>query len=282
VNKGVVVKIIPNDEAPRDNKGNIFDIIINPNGIISRKNSGQLLELYTGRIVHTVNQKVKTYLSAGNVKKAIQEIITMYKKVANPTPTREAIIEGLKSLLEPKNEQKMEEFVDQISMHGVQLYIDPIDKLNISKIIEAMKYYGLKPKEKIYDPSIGGKTKTEVTFGYMYWEKTEHLAHKKLAARSIGPVQSSTGQAVKGKKNEGGQRVDELSIHTLLSYGAYNLLKEISTLSSDDLKTKYKAINLIYKNGKLRLNDVAKDAKSTSAQQMEVILKAMGVIDPTK
>lgn len=282
MNKGVIVKIIPNEEAPRDNKGNVFDIIMNPNGVISRKNSGQLLELYSGKILHVVNQKVKSYLDNGKIKQAINEIIILYTKVANKTPTSTHIIESLKSLGESKNKDMLEEFVNQISQSGVQLYLDPIDKLNIKKILDAMKYYGLKTREKIYDPSIGGRTKTSVTFGYMYWAKTEHLSAKKLAARSIGPMQASTGQAIRGKSKEGGQRVDELSIHSLLGYNATNILKEISTLSSDDLKTKFSAINMIYKNGKVRLNDVVKDAKSTSAEQMKVVLQAMGVADPSK
>jgi len=280
VNKGVVVKILPADETPRDNNGNLFDIIINPNGIISRKNAGQLLELYTGRIVHLVNTRVQKLISSNKYKSAVHEIKNMYKQLLNETPHKKYVLEQLDIILKDKTGNLLNEYIEFINTNGVQLYLDPIDKLNIKRILKAMAYYRLKPKEKIYDPSIGGKTKTPVTFGYMYWEKTIHLSSKKLSARSIGPVQSTTGQAVKGSKNEGGQRIDELSVHTLLSYGVYNYLFEISTLSSDDLKTKYRAINKIYKNGKLRLSELKEDAKSTSAEQMKTILKAMGVIKP--
>ena len=278
MNKGVVVKVLSEEEMPRDPKGNLFDIIINPQGIPSRKNSGQLLELYIGKIVHYINEKVAKLISSKSYIKAINLIESMYMHLMADTPYRKSILSNLKKLKAKSNEDQLNKFILYISKNKVPFFNDPVQSLEISRVIKALQFYGLKPKEKIYDPSIGSTTKTPVTFGYMYWEKTIHLAAKKMSARSIGPMQTATNQA-KRVSGESGQRIDELSVHTLLSYGVYNYLTEISTLSSDDIDSKYKAIQKIYKEGKIRLSDL-KGIKSTTSTQMSTILVAMGVVDP--
>jgi len=280
VNKGVIVKVLPEDEMPRDSKGQIFDIIINPQGVPSRKNSGQLLELYTGRVVHIVNQQIQNLIKNKKYTQALNSIINMHKLMLEDTVYKQKLIENLTKLKAKANEDKLEKFMIYISKNSAPLFVDPVQGLNIQRIIKAMIQYGIKPKEKIYDPSIGGMTKTPVTFGYMYWEKTIHMAAKKLSARSIGPVQTATKQAKK-VSGESGQRIDELSIHTLLSYGVYNYLTEISTLSSDDMDSKYEAIQKIYRDGKIKLIDL-KGVKSTTSTQLNTILIAMGVVDPSE
>ena len=278
MNKGVVSKILPADETPRDSKGKLFEIIANPQGVPSRKNSGQLLELYMGKIVHHVNEKITKLIESKSYIKVINAVETMYVQLMNDSPHRKAIIASLKKLKSKSNEAQLNKFILYISKNKVSFFNDPIQSLEIKNIVKALHYYGLKPKEKVYDPSIGGMTKNPVTFGYMYWEKTIHLSAKKMSARSIGPMQTATNQA-KRVSGESGQRVDELSVHTLLSYGVYNYLTEISTLSSDDVDSKYQAIQKIYKEGKIRLSDL-KGIKSTTSTQMSTILVAMGVVDP--
>lgn len=276
MNKGVITKVLPLDEMPRDSKGVPFDIIINPTGVISRKNSGQLIELYQGRIIKHVNNLVMHAIKERKYKSALSEILKMNKLINPNKKYVSELSEIFKKLL--KSNDKLESYIASISEAGVPLVIDPVKKHDINNIVNAMNEYGIKTKEKIYDPSIGGKTKTSVSYGYMYWSKAEHMSEFKYHARSRGMSQAATGQAVKGSKNEGGQRVGELDMFALLSYDVNNYIAELSTLSSDDIKSKNQALGKIYTQGNVSIKDL-RDIKSSSSEQLKSILQGMGLIE---
>lgn len=276
MNKGIVASILPDKEMPRDPNGIPFEIIMNPTGVPSRKNPGQIIEMYCGKIVHEVNRLVAQHIKAGRYKDAIVEILRM-NEFLQPPENYKRIKAKLQETI--KSKEAFEKFILEISNKIIPHIQDPMSKIELSQIFKALAYYNLPSRTKIYEPLIGGKTKTKVAYGYVYWNKTEHLSDKGLHARSLGMMNLESNQATKGSKNEGGQRVGELDMFALLAYDLTDYLQEIVSLSSDDIKSKNKAINNIYKNGELFLSDL-KDIRSSSTEQMNAYLICMGVADP--
>jgi len=270
-NKGVVTQILSVDKMPRDLKGKPFEVIINPAGVPSRKNAGQLLEMYTTRIVKHVSAIVSSLIKDQKYHEVISEIITM-NELLQPKDQAKIVETKLKKL---KGKQ-LEKFIMEISDKDVPLVVGPLNNISIKRILKAYSHYGVNPKDKIYDPIIGRRTKTAVAYGYIYWGRTEHLSDKGMHGRSIGAVQESTGQAVKGSKNEGGQRLGELDMYGLLGYDLNDYLKEVTTLLSDDAKSKSKAIRSIYQNGSVSLSDL-KNSESNATKQLNAYLTCMGV-----
>lgn len=276
MNKGVVVAILPDKEMPKDPSGKPFEIIMNPAGVPSRKNPGQIIEMNCGKIIHEVNKKVQKAITDRKFREAIVEIMKM-NEFLQPPETFKRIQSRMQEVV--KDKERFENFIVSITNKIIPLVQDPMQAMKIKKIKDGMLYYNLPSKTKIFDPYIGGKTKTKVSYGYLYWEKTEHLSEKGLHARSLGAMNQESKQATKGSKHEGGQRVGELDMFALLAYDLNDYLQEIITLSSDDIPSKMKAMNQIYKNGKIFLGDL-KQIQSSSTQQLNAYLVCMGVLDP--
>jgi len=274
VNKGVIALILPDDQMPRDPNGVPFDIIMNPQGVVSRKNIGQLIELFATRLAKYITDKYREEYKKGNKKQALSIVLEFYSHVLNPELAK-SLTKYIKSLKKEDLEKLMHEWYE----YGVPILNSPMYPLTLRKIYDLYKTYGLKPKDYIYDPSIGGKTKKPCAYGYIYWAKTKHLHKKNFHARSIGPYSVKSGQAVKGKKHEGGQRLGELDVNCLIAYDAPNLLKEFFTIGADDLNAKFRAIEQIYKNGKVSLRDIPNTMTKT-VRDLWILLECMAVVRP--
>jgi DNA-directed RNA polymerase beta subunit len=274
-NKGVVARIIPDELMPRDPDGKPFDIIVNQLGVVSRKNIGQLLELYFSRACYYMTEKLKETLKHGSYETALQELKQFYEIVYERKPS---IKQQLINQLERLSSQDKKSLIDDFINHGVVLYSSPVDGLNLEDVYRVFNFYGWKLEDYVTLPEFNNaKTKYPVAYGYLYWLKLKQLVETKLSARSFGKhYQGKTLQPI-GAKGERAQREGELDTWSLLSWGANTILSEFMTVHADDLKAKYAITNAIMNKGEASLENVKLD-KPVSNKMLKAYLGGMMII----
>ncbi|MGX7583020.1 DNA-directed RNA polymerase subunit beta [Candidatus Vidania fulgoroideorum] len=226
-NKGVISKILPVEDMPFLSDGTPCDLILNPLGIPSRMNIGQVFELNAGFIVFLL----KRIRSESN-KKFVKIINRIKKKF---------------SFLNIKNMYKdiYIEIPPFIGLKGKDL----IKILNIIVTKDIKKKYLINnscDKVTMFNGKTGEKFNDYISFGYMYFLKLNHMVCDKIHARSTGPYSLVTQQPLRGKSNFGGQRFGEMEVWALEAYGASYILQEMITLKSDDIHGREKIYNNIY------------------------------------
>ena len=198
-NKGVVSRILPEEDMPFLEDGTPLDICLNPLGVPSRMNIGQVLEVHLGMAAKALGWHVMTPVFDG----------------AHEDDIREAFKEA---------EKKAEEHKD-----------DPFTLNQMDKVINTNRLHFTEDcKFDVYDGRTGEKFDNKVTVGYMYYLKLHHLVDDKIHARSVGPYALVTQQPLGGKAQFGGQRFGEMEVWALEAYGAAYTLQEILTVKSDD------------------------------------------------
>ena len=207
-NKGVVSRILPSEDMPFLPDGTPLDIVLNPLGVPSRMNIGQVLEVHLGYAAKALGWKVCTPVFDGAHESDIRE---MFKKAEEFT--------------------KSDEYADKGSA-----------KLDFSKIP-----FTEDAKTQLYDGRTGEPFDNKVTVGYMYYLKLHHLVDDKIHARSTGPYSLVTQQPLGGKAQFGGQRFGEMEVWALEAYGAAYTLQEILTVKSDDIVGRVKTYESIVK-----------------------------------
>ncbi|MBQ9920171.1 MAG: DNA-directed RNA polymerase subunit beta, partial [Clostridia bacterium] len=207
-NKGVVSRILPSEDMPFLKDGTPLDIVLNPLGVPSRMNIGQVLEVHLGYAAAALGWKVCTPVFDGAHEADIHECFKMANCIHD-------------------------EFVDRADM--------PLDsgyEADLAKI---------DGKFTLYDGRTGEKFDNPVTVGYMYYLKLHHLVDDKIHARSTGPYSLVTQQPLGGKAQFGGQRFGEMEVWALEAYGAAYTLQEILTVKSDDIVGRVKTYEAIVK-----------------------------------
>lgn len=226
-NKGVVSYIAPIEDMPYLEDGTPVDIILNPLGIPSRMNVGQILETHLG------------WASAG-MGSQVSEILKRYSKDNNADNLRNY----LSSLLDDKKDYLLgcmdEDDLVEVSaklVKGVPLATPIFDGANERDVEDSLRKAGLHISGQVtlYDGCTGMAFPKNVTVGYMYILKLHHLVDEKLHARSIGPYSLVTQQPLGGKAQFGGQRFGEMEVWALEAYGASYSLQEMLTVKSDDI-----------------------------------------------
>jgi len=227
-NKGVVSRILPIEDMPFLEDGTHVDIVLNPLGVPSRMNVGQILETHLG------------WACAGQGRK-IGELLEQYKASGNITPLRQRI-----EAIIPDNERNepvrlydddsIVRLADQMK-RGVSIATPIFDGGHEADINEALEDAGLSTSGQVtlYDGRTGEAFDREVTVGYIYMLKLHHLVDDKIHARSIGPYSLVTQQPLGGKAQFGGQRFGEMEVWALEAYGAAYTLQEMLTIKSDDV-----------------------------------------------
>ena len=216
-NKGVVGKIVPHTEMPTDEHGNGVDIILNPLGIPSRMNVGQLMESYLGGISLSVAEKLKSLKSSDEGE--FNEYLSLVHKYMT----------GEK--LAVKDRDKYYKIYSKGLLFGVSPF-KQIDLKEINKDLEADYVDSI----WLTDGVEGERFQHKVNVGSMYILKLNHNAIDKLAARSTGGYNRLTAQPVGGKSRRGGQRIGEMDVWALLVHNAHKNLRECLTLKSDDVR----------------------------------------------
>ncbi|MBR0964192.1 DNA-directed RNA polymerase subunit beta [Bradyrhizobium diazoefficiens] len=234
-NKGVVSKIVPIEDMPFLEDGTHADIVLNPLGVPSRMNVGQILETHLGwacaGLGKRIGQTVDAYLSKQDIK-PLKETL---KKVYGEDET-------IKSL----NDNELIELGQNLS-RGVPIATPVFDGAKEADIEEMLKLAGLDAsgQSTVYDGRTGDAFDRKVTVGYIYMLKLHHLVDDKIHARSIGPYSLVTQQPLGGKAQFGGQRFGEMEVWALEAYGAAYTLQEMLTVKSDDVAGRTKVYEAI-------------------------------------
>ena len=234
-NKGVISSIIPVEDMPYDENGEPVDIVLNPLGVPSRMNVGQILETHLGLAAKGLGSKIDKMIKS-------KEKLDGVKKVLNDIysfgPRENDDISSLK-------DSEVKELADNLR-DGVPFATPVFDGANEYQIKELLKYADLPESGQfdLYDGRTGEKFDRPVTVGYMYMLKLNHLVDDKMHARSTGSYSLVTQQPLGGKAQFGGQRFGEMEVWALEAYGASYTLQEMLTVKSDDIAGRSK----VYKN----------------------------------
>ncbi len=217
-NKGVVSRVLPREDMPFLEDGTPLQIVLNPLGVPSRMNIGQVLEMHLGYAYRTLSLKTRRELEAMTVDEA-------YKK----------------AILKAKDNLETGEFL--------KIATPVFDGARDEDLSQAFELAGLDKsfKSTVYDGRTGEKFDNPVTVGIMYYLKLDHLVDDKIHARSTGPYSLVTQQPLGGKAQFGGQRFGEMEVWALEAYGAAYTLQEILTVKSDDIVGRVKTYEAIVK-----------------------------------
>ncbi|WMY97353.1 MAG: DNA-directed RNA polymerase subunit beta [Arsenophonus sp.] len=236
-NKGVVSKINPIEDMPYDQNGNPVDIVLNPLGVPSRMNIGQILETHLGMAAKGIGDKINLMLKKNE---NIQKIKKFLNKAYNLGES-------------PRQKIDFDTFTDKEIINlaknirkGIPIATPVFDGANEKEIKELLLLADLPISGQItlYDGRTGEKFERPVTVGYMYMLKLNHLVDDKMHARSTGSYSLVTQQPLGGKAQFGGQRFGEMEVWALEAYGAAYTLQEMLTVKSDDVSGRTK----MYKN----------------------------------
>jgi DNA-directed RNA polymerase subunit beta len=234
-NKGVISTIVPVEDMPYLADGTPIDIVLNPLGVPSRMNVGQVLETHLGWAAKGLGRKIDDMLKAQESTVRIRQFLdTVYNK----TGGRE---EDIKSL----SDAEILELASNL-VNGVPTATPVFDGATEDEIKTLLKLADLPEsgQAKLFDGRTGDSFDREVTVGYMYMLKLNHLVDDKMHARSTGPYSLVTQQPLGGKAQFGGQRFGEMEVWALEAYGAAYTLQEMLTVKSDDVQGRTK----MYKN----------------------------------
>ena len=240
-NKGVVSKIVPVEDMPYREDGRPVDIVLNPLGVPSRMNVGQILETHLGWACKEFGEQVKSLINENNKKLEKTEKIASFLKS----------VYGEEIYSEKVDKLSKTEFIDLCEnlQNGIAIstpVFDGAKEKNVTEMLELAKLPG-SGQTYLWDGRTGEKFDRPVTVGIIYMLKLHHLVEDKIHARSTGPYSLVTQQPLGGKAQLGGQRFGEMEVWALEAYGASYTLQEILTVKSDDVAGRVKVYETIVK-----------------------------------
>ena len=241
-NKGIVSIIVPEVDMPYMEDGRSVDICLNPLGVPSRMNIGQVLEMHLGMAGRELGHQIQAEFDSKQAE-FLDNIRAKMLEISNVA----SLMDGQKILNSLSNEQLLKYAQDWAK--GVKFSTPIFEGVNageFEKLFEMSKMDS-DGKTVLYDGKTGDKIKERVNVGYMYILKLHHLVDEKIHARSTGPYSLVTQQPVGGKALFGGQRFGEMEVWALEAYGASAVLKEMLTIKSDDVDGRVRAYKAITK-----------------------------------
>ncbi len=237
-NKGVVSRILPPEDMPFLPDGTPLDIVLNPLGVPSRMNIGQVLEVHLGIAARKLGWKIMTPVFDGANERDIVECLEKAGLYRDIRPGENVLGKELISLTVDENGEKtIERLTDE----------QKADSDLVAQLLADGKLRVVDGKTTLYDGRTGEPFDNPVTVGIMYYLKLHHLVDDKIHARSNGPYSLVTQQPLGGKAQFGGQRFGEMEVWALEAYGAAYTLQEILTVKSDDINGRRKAYEAIIK-----------------------------------
>jgi len=228
-NKGVISKIVPIEDMPFLEDGTPVDVLLNPLGVPSRMNIGQILETHLGWAAYGIGKQISRSLDLarkeGNINQLKQSLTSFYE--ANKDSNLE---------IQNMNDDQLVELAGNLEK-GVTFATPVFDGTNTEEITNLLDKAGFDNSGQVFlhDGRSGERFERKVTVGYKYILKLHHLIDDKIHARSIGPYSLVTQQPLGGKAQFGGQRFGEMEVWALEAYGASNTLQEMLTIKSDDV-----------------------------------------------
>ena len=238
-NKGTVSRVLPLEDMPYMEDGTPVDIVLNPLGVPSRMNVGQILETHLG-------------WAAKELGKQLNEMCEQYKKGEKTIDELNARLKEIygekqyKAEIEPMNEPEKMELISNLK-NGIPMATPVFDGASGDDINRMLSMAGLPTSGQIdlYDGRTGEKFDRKVTVGIIYMIKLHHIVDEKMHARSVGPYSLVTQQPLGGKAQFGGQRFGEMEVWALQAYGAAYTLQEMLTVKSDDVNGRTKVYEAI-------------------------------------
>ena len=240
-NKGVISKIIPEEDMPYMADGTPVDVVLNPLGVPSRMNVGQILEVHLGWAAKGLGRKIDGMLKA---QKKVTEMRKFLDKVYNTSGKKE----DLKSFSDDEIMELARNLREGVPM--ATPVFDGADEIEVKQMLE-LADLPVSGQTTLYDGRTGEAFERKVTVGYMYVLKLNHLVDDKMHARSTGPYSLITQQPLGGKAQFGGQRFGEMEVWALEAYGASYTLQEMLTVKSDDVIGRAKMYENIVKGDQL-------------------------------
>ncbi|MGB9734956.1 MAG: DNA-directed RNA polymerase subunit beta [bacterium] len=224
-NKGVVSKIVPVEDMPFLPDGRPVDIVLNPLGVPSRLNVGQILETHLGWAAKGLGEQIQEYIEDNYSPKEIREYLQDIYKDSK-------VLEYINEM----NDQEIIEFAQHLK-NGIKVTTEVFNGATEKEIKGLLKLANLPEDGQItlYDGKTGEPFRAKVTVGVMYMLKLHHLVEEKIHARSTGPYSLVTQQPLGGKAQFGGQRLGEMEVWAFEAYGAAYALQEMMTVKSDDI-----------------------------------------------
>ena len=240
-NKGVVSKIVPVEDMPYMESGQPVDIVLNPLGVPSRMNVGQILETHLGWACSELGNKLKNIINKA-IKK--NEKNNEIKKLLNTVYADDSFSKTLDKL----SLNEFDDYIDNMK-NGIPIATPVFDGAKEKDVTKMLDTAGLPNTGQtfLWDGRTGEKFDRPVTVGTIYMLKLHHLVEDKIHARSTGPYSLVTQQPLGGKAQNGGQRFGEMEVWALEAYGASYTLQEILTVKSDDVAGRVKVYETIVK-----------------------------------
>jgi DNA-directed RNA polymerase subunit beta len=235
-NKGVVSRILPEEDLPFFEDGTQVDIVLNPLGVPSRMNVGQVLEVHLGLAGKRLGEQIQGFADQKNIEAVKSKLKTIYSK-----DEYAALVDGLDDEGLLKIALRMGS-----GLHMATPVFDGADETDIRQLLVEAGV-GEIGQATLYDGLTGEKFANQVTVGIMYMLKLHHLVDNKIHARSTGPYSLVTQQPLGGKAQFGGQRLGEMEVWAMEAYGAAYTLQEFLTVKSDDVAGRTKMYEKIVK-----------------------------------
>ncbi len=256
-NKGVISRVAPVEDMPYLADGTTVDVVLNPLGVPSRMNIGQVLETHLGWAAKGLGEKIGKMLLEKR-KDMVKEMRKTLEKIYNSY--------GKKEELTSFSDDEIIELAGNLK-DGVPMATPVFDGIKETQIKELLKMASLPESGQtaLYDGRTGEKFDRDITVGYMYMLKLNHLVDDKMHARSTGPYSLVTQQPLSGKAQFGGQRFGEMEVWALEAYGAAHTLREMLTVKSDDVVGRAK----MYKN----IVDGNNKIESVTPESFNVLIK---------
>ncbi len=283
-NKGVVSRILPPEDMPFLADGTPLDIVLNPMGVPSRMNIGQVLEVHLGYAARRLGWKIMTPVFDGAGEQDISECMKLARMDRRVLPNEN--VNG-KNLFEVVTDENGEEQLRPIlgEERADDAHLEELRKADTLRVVDG--------KTILYDGRTGEPFDNPVTVGIMYYLKLHHLVDDKIHARSTGPYGLVTQQPLGGKAQFGGQRFGEMEVWALEAYGAAYTLQEILTVKSDDVTGRVKTYEAIVKGQNIptpgvpeafkvlvkELQSLALDVKVLDREGNEIELASLGMDD---
>ena len=236
-NKGVLSRILPDEDMPYFSDGTPVDIILNPLGVPSRMNVGQILETHLGWAAKGLGEKINVLLdkhySIDDLRKEVKKLYA--------SPEADRFVEGA-------TEEEIKKFIGRLKT-GISVATPVFDGADETEIRDMLRLANLPETGQtvLFDGRTGEPFDQQVTVGMIYMLKLHHLVDNKIHARSIGPYSLVTQQPLGGKAQFGGQRLGEMEVWAMEAYGAAYSLQEFLTVKSDDVAGRTRIYETIVK-----------------------------------
>jgi len=235
-NKGVISRVLPMEDMPYMEDGSPVEVVLNPLGVPSRMNVGQILESHLGRAARDFGLRVQEALEKWNANN-LRELLRKFF----PSTSMQKQLDGL-------DEDTLKKIARRLK-NGLHMASPVFDSTPEEEIGDCLRNVGLSDngQQILFDGRSGEPFKHDVTVGVMYVLKLHHLVDEKIHARSIGPYSLVTQQPLGGKAQFGGQRLGEMEVWALEAYGAAYCLQELLTVKSDDVAGRTRMFETIVK-----------------------------------